>query len=416
MTQSVTQLIKNAKSASYEIAYTNTDIKNRVVARAAELIEQEASSILEANEEDLRTAELDGLSQTALDRLNLTQSRLDSMQQGLHDIISQPDPVGSIVDGWVLPNGLKVSRKRVPLGLIGIIYENRPNVTSDAAALCLKSGNGTVLRGSKSAINSNTVIANLFRRALKENFLPEDSVTLLPQVDHESVKEMVSAKGLLDCVIPRGGPSLLKAINDNATVPVIVDGDGNCHIYIDDSADLKMAEDIIVNAKVQRPGVCNAMETLLVHKDIVDKFLNHICTVLDRFGVEILGDRVTQSMFDKVKEATDEDYATEFLDLKVTVKCVDNIDEAITHIRQYSSGHSEAIVTSSLARAEQFVQQVDAAAVLVNTSTRFVDGGEFGLGAEIGISTQKLHARGPMGLKDLTCVKYVVNGNGQIRK
>ncbi len=416
MAHSVIDLITNAKLASSAIALANANTKNDVLKTVADLIEEYSSKILEANEEDLELASRENIGQTAQDRLRLTESRLESMINGIGDIVSQADPIGAVVEGWVLPNGLNVSRIRVPLGLIGIIYENRPNVTSDAAALCLKSGNGVVLRGSKSAINSNTAIANLFRTALKINSLPEDAVTLLPYVDHDSVREMVSSKGLLDCVIPRGGPSLLKAISDHATVPVIVDGDGNCHIYVDSSADIDMAEEIIINAKVQRPGVCNAMESLLIHKNIAETFLPRICTVLDKLGVEIVGDDLTLKHFGKATEATDQDYATEFLDLKLSIKCVEDLDEAISHIAKYSSGHSEAIITSDLRSAERFVKEVDAAAVLVNTSTRFVDGGEFGLGAEIGISTQKLHARGPMGLKDLTCIKYIVKGNGQIRK
>jgi glutamate-5-semialdehyde dehydrogenase len=416
MKKSVTELIYEAKQASYSMASSDTETKNSVLQCAAELISQKADYILKANRLDLEAAKDEGLGKTAIDRLKLTDERLKSMQNGLLSVKNQPDPVGSTVEGWVLPNGLKVSRIRVPLGTVGIIYENRPNVTSDAAALCLKSGNAVVLRGSKSAINSNTIIAELLNQALSENGLPEAAVTLIDRTDHESVREMVSASGLLDCVIPRGGQELLKTITANAKVPIIVDGDGNCHIFVDESADFNMAKDIVINAKVQRPGVCNAMETLIVHENIADRFIPEICDALSGLGVEILGDKITCSLFSKCTLATEEDYATEFLDLKLSVKCVRNLDEAISHIRRFSSGHSEAIITSDLNSAERFVNEVDAAAVLVNTSTRFVDGGEFGLGAEIGISTQKLHARGPMGLRDLTSIKYVVHGNGQIRK
>jgi glutamate-5-semialdehyde dehydrogenase len=308
--------------------------------------------------------------------------------------------VGEVLDGWVRPNGLRISRVRVPLGVVGIIYENRPNVTSDAAALCLKSGNAAFLRGSSGAIQSNTVIASALRDAVVKAGLPADSVVLLEDTSHEAAVEFMRQRDSIDCLIPRGGPALIRSILDHATVPYVIDGDGNCHVYVDAAADLDMALDIVVNAKMQRPSVCNAAETLLVHQSVADEFVPRATTALE--GVELVFD-------------DDEAFATEFLDLKLAVRVVRSIDEAIEHIARFGSGHSEAIVTQSLPAAERFTREVDAAAVVVNASTRFVDGEEFGFGAEIGISTQKLHARGPMGLRELTTAKYVVRGDGQIR-
>jgi glutamate-5-semialdehyde dehydrogenase len=318
-----------------------------------------------------------------------------------------------VLDGWVRPNGLRIQRVRVPLGVVAIIYENRPNVTSDAAALCVKSGNAAFLRGSSGAIDSNTAIAAVLREGMAKVGLPDDSVVLVEDTSREAAVEFMRQRGSIDCLIPRGGPSLIQSILENATVPYVIDGDGNCHVYVHEDADLEMARDIIVNAKTQRPSVCNAAETLLVHAAVAERFLPLAATALD--GVELVVDERAGALLPGTTEATEEDWANEFLDLKLAVGVVDGLDEAITHIRHYGSGHSEAIITDSVAAADRFCQEVDAAAVLVNASTRFVDGEEFGFGAEIGISTQKLHARGPMGLRELTTAKYVVHGEGQTR-
>ncbi|NNN21164.1 MAG: glutamate-5-semialdehyde dehydrogenase [Acidimicrobiales bacterium] len=412
---SVKHYVEKAKSASTLLATVSTEAKNEALRIAGQLILARVDELMSANEKDV-AASKSQVTASVLDRLKLSERRIRSMVDGLDSVISLPDPIGDIVEGWVRPNGLRVSKVRVPLGVIGIIYENRPNVTSDAAALCVKAGNAVVLRGSASAYNSNLVIATALKDGLAEVGLPENAVILLPHTDHEAVKELVGLNGLLDCVIPRGGPGLLQVIVENARVPVVIDGDGNCHVYIDESADIEMAISIVMNAKVQRPSVCNAMETLLVHKMIAKQVLPVLGDRLREANVELVGDEKTRALLPEVEVATEEDYATEFLDLKLAIKVVDTIEDAISHVRKFSTGHSEAIVTSTLGNADRWVNEIDAAAVLVNASTRFIDGGELGLGAEIGISTQKLHARGPMGLKELTCAKFVVRGEGQIRK
>jgi glutamate-5-semialdehyde dehydrogenase len=336
------------------------------------------------------------------------------MAAGLEAIAALPDPIGEVVEGYVRPNGLRVRRVRVPLGVVGIVYENRPNVTADAAGLCLKSGNAAMLRGSAGAITSNIAIATALRAGIEKAGLPPDVVQLVEDTERETVKEFCQLRGVIDCLIPRGGPSLIGLVLEHATVPFVVDGDGNCHVYIDVSADLDMAEAIIVNAKMQRPSVCNAAETLLVHAAIADVALPRLVAALA--GVELVGDAATRAIVPEVAPASEQDFAVEFLALKLAIAVVDDLDGAIAHIARYSTGHSEAIVTSDYAAATRFTTEVDAAAVLVNASTRFVDGGELGLGAEIGISTQKLHARGPMGLRELTTVKYVIEGDGQVRR
>jgi glutamate-5-semialdehyde dehydrogenase len=334
------------------------------------------------------------------------------MAGGLRQVAGLPDPVGEVLDGWVRPNGLRIQRVRVPLGVVAIIYENRPNVTSDAAGLCLKSGNAAFLRGSSGAISSNLAIAAVLREAVAKAGLPADAVVLVADTSREAAVEFMRQRESIDCLIPRGGPSLIRSILDNATVPYVIDGDGNCHVYVDAAADLDMALDIIVNAKVQRPSVCNAAESLLVHEAVAATFLPRAAAALD--GVELVGDAAARALV-PMAEATDDDYASEFLALKLAVRVVPSLDAAIDHISRYGTGHSEAIVTNDRLAADRFTSEVDAAAVLVNASTRFVDGEEFGFGAEIGISTQKLHARGPMGLRELTTLKYVVEGDGQIR-
>jgi glutamate-5-semialdehyde dehydrogenase len=405
---------RRARDAARVVASASSAVRDDALSQGADLLEAETRAILAANEVDLARGREQGLSEAALDRLALTEARIGAMAQGLRDIAALADPVGETVDGWRRPNGLSVSRLRVPLGVVGVIYENRPNVTSDAAALCLKAGNAAFLRGSSAALASNQAIVSVLRRALAKAGLPEDAVVLVEDTSRETVVEFMRLRGVIDCLIPRGGRDLIAALIEHATVPYVLDGDGNCHVYVDAAADLGMAEEIVVNAKTQRPGVCNAAESLLVHKDVAAEFLPRVARALD--GVELLGDERVRAILPEVAEATDEDFATEFLALKLAVGVVDDLDGAIAHIDRYGSGHSEVIVTGDLAAAERFVREVDAAAVLINASSRFVDGGEFGLGAEVGISTQKLHARGPMGVRELTCLKWVVRGEGQVRR
>ena len=400
------------KAASRPLAAASTAAKDAALLAAADLLSERAGEVLDANRTDIDRAEGAGASTTVIDRLRLSPARIEAMAHGLRTVAALPDPVGEIVDGWVRPNGLRIRRVRVPLGVVGIIYENRPNVTSDAAALCLKSGNAAFLRGSSGAIASNQAIAGLLREGITKAGLPPDGVVLVDDTSRESAVEFMRLRGVIDCLVPRGGPSLIASILENATVPYVIDGDGNCHVYVDASADLDMALDIVVNAKVQRPSVCNAAESLLVHQSVAAEFLPRAAAALE--GVELVGDAAARAIV-PMGEATDADFAAEFLALKLSVAVVASVDAAIEHITRFGSGHSEAIVTRDLVAAERFTRDVDAAAVLVNASTRFVDGEEFGFGAEIGISTQKLHARGPMGLRELTTLKYVVEGDGQVR-
>jgi len=410
---SLVDLGRRARVAGRLVARSSSATRDEALVRAADLLEQRVGPILEANTTDVGRAEQAGADTTSLDRLRLDGDRVAAMAAGLRNVAGRPDPVGEVVEGWVRPNGLRVQRVRVPLGVIGIIYENRPNVTSDAAGLCIKSGNAVLLRGSSSAIASNTAIVGALRDGLDKAGLPTDAVVLVEDTSRASAVTFMQLEGLIDCLIPRGGPSLLASVVEHATVPYVVDGSGNCHVYVDAAADLSMAEAIVVNAKTQRPGVCNSAETLLVHRAVADVFLPRVAAALS--GVTLIGDEATRSLLPGVGPATDADFATEFLDLTLSVAVVEDLDGAIDHIARFSSGHSEAIVTGDLAAADRFTTEVDAAAVLVNASTRFIDGEELGLGAEIGISTQKLHARGPMGLRDLTSVKYVVWGRGQVR-
>ncbi len=404
---------RSAKDASRVLYTASSEQRNAALLYVAELIRSGTEQILDANRSDMKVAEDRGLPKAQLDRLRLTDSRVAQMADGVLSVAALPDVVGRVRDGWVRPNGLRISRVSVPLGVIGIIYENRPNVTSDAASLCLKSGNAVMLRGSAAAFCSNSFISDLIRQGLVKADLPVDAVSMVGDTSRESAVEFMRLRGFVDCLIPRGGKSLIRSIEDNATVPYILDGDGNCHIYVDRTADLEMALSILENAKCQRPGVCNSAETLLVHVDVAERFLTRVGEELSE--VEIRGCDRTRQVLLLAKVATEEDYETEFLDLILSVKVVDSIDEAIDHIARYGSGHSEAIVTSELLMADYFKKKVDAAAVLVNASTRFVDGGEVGFAAEIGISTQKLHARGPMGLEQLTTLKFIIEGEGQIR-
>ena len=412
---SIAALGSRAKQASRHLALASTASKNAALAAAADLLMERAPEILEANVADVTRAEQEGTSAAVVDRLRLSHSRVAGMAAGLHQVAALPDPVGEIVEGWTRPNGLAIEKVRVPLGVVAIIYENRPNVTSDAFGLCLKAGNAAFLRGSSAAIRSNTAIAGVLREGLVKAGLPDDALVLVDDTRHEAAIEFMRLRESIDCLIPRGGPSLIAAILEHATVPYVIDGDGNCHVYVDASADLDMALDIVVNAKTQRPSVCNAAESLVVHAAVAADFLTRLVPALK--GVELTGDARARAIVgaDRMSEATEDDFGREFLDLKLSVAVVPSFDAAVDHIRTYGSGHTEAIVTRDLASARRFAREVDAAAVIVNASTRFTDGEEFGFGAEIGISTQKLHARGPMGLRELTTVKYIVNGEGQVR-
>ena len=409
----VPELARRAKAASRALATASTATKDQALRAAAGLLEARTADLLAANALDVATAEAAGTGAGLVDRLRLTPERVAAMAGGLRQVADLPDPVGEVVDSWDRPNGLRLSRVRVPLGVVAIIYESRPNVTSDAAGLCVKSGNAAFLRGSSTAVHSNIAIAAVLREAMSANGLPQDSVVLVEDTSREAATEFMRQRGLVDCLIPRGGRALIQSILDNATVPYVIDGDGNCHVYVDAAADLDMAQTVLVNAKTQRPSVCNAAESLVVHRDVAADFLPRVDTALDQ--VELVGDERARALVPRMGAATDEDFATEFLDLKLSVKVVDSLDEAIEHVNDTSSGHSEAIITTDDAAAARFLREVDAAAVLHNASTRFVDGEEFGFGAEIGISTQKLHARGPMGLPQLTTLKYVVRGDGQVR-
>ena len=409
----VADLGARAKAASRLLATASTEAKNAALLAGADLLEHRADEVLAANARDVEREEAAGMATGLLDRLRLTEARIAGMAGGLRQVAALPDPVGEVTEGWTRPNGLRISKVRVPLGVVAIIYESRPNVTSDAFGLCLKSGNTAFLRGSSAAIESNTAIAAVLREGLSKAGLPEDALVLVDDVSREAAVEFMQLRGFVDCLIPRGGRSLIQSILDNATVPFVIDGDGNCHVYVDASADLDMAEAIVVNGKTQRPSVCNATEKLLVHAAVADTFVPRIAAVLD--GVELIGDERVRALVPSIGPVDDDEWSTEFLDLKLAVGVVGSLDDAIAHIARHGSGHSEAIVTTDVRAADRFATEVDAAAVLVNASTRFVDGEEFGFGAEIGISTQKLHARGPMGLRQLTTEKFVVRGTGQVR-
>lgn len=404
-----------AKKAAAELAVTSTAVKNRALLAMAQALRDRQADILQANAEDMRQAAAKGMKASMLDRLKLSEQRIASMAEGLEQVAGLPDPVGSVVGGSRLANGMTVTKVRVPLGVIGIIYEARPNVTADAAGLCLKSGNAVILKGGSEAMQSNKIIATVLAEAAEKAGIPAGAVQFIDTSDRQAVTDLIHMNGLVDVVIPRGGAGLIKAVVMNATVPVIETGAGVCHTFVDASADVQMAMDIAYNAKVQRPSVCNAMETLLVHKDIAGKFLPPMLEKYFAAGVEIRGDERVQAFSSQVLAATEEDWSTEYSDLRLSVKVVDSLEEAMEHIAAYSTGHSECIVTSDYANARKFQLRVDAAAVYVNASTRFTDGFEFGFGAEIGISTQKLHARGPMALPELTSTKYLIDGSGQVR-
>lgn len=410
------QLAGRVRKAARVLARAPGSVRDDALRLAADLLEEDWASLVEANRTDLERAEASGMPEPARDRLRLTEERVRGMAGGLRKVAGLPDPVGEVTEGWVRPNGLKVTRVRVPLGVVGVIYENRPNVTTDAAGLCLKAGNAAFLRGSSSALDSNRAIVSLLRGAAVKAGLPEDAIALVEDTSHETAVAFMQLRGLVDCLIPRGGPALIASLVEHATVPYVLDGDGNCHIYIDGAADLAMAHELTVNAKTHRFGVCNAVETILVHEGVAAAFLPRLAASLESAGVEIRADERVRVHVPSAVAACEEDFATEFLGPIVAIGMVDDVGDAIEHIARYNSGHSEAIVTSDVAVAERFVTEVDGAAVLVNASTRFVDGEELGLGAEVGISTQKLHARGPMGVKELTTLKWVVRGEGQVRR
>ena len=407
---------KRAKKAAKTVQYLGQERKNEGLCMAAEELLIQQKYLLAENEKDIQAAKVNGMKDSLVDRLRLTQKRIEGMAEGLRQIAGLPDPIGEVISMNERPNGLKIGRRRVPLGVVGIIYESRPNVTADAFGLCLKTGNVTILRGGKDAIHSNIAISKALKEGLKKAGITEDAIILVEDTAREHVEEMMRLRGYIDVLIPRGGKQLIDNVVNHSTVPVIETGTGNCHIYVDEYADVEMAANIIENAKTQRTGVCNACESLVVHERIAEKALPVICRRLLAKGVEIRGDERACAVIPEMKAAMEEDWGTEYLDLIISVKTVDSFDEAVEHINRYNTGHSEAIITDNYQNALKFQDRIDAAAVYVNASTRFTDGFEFGFGAEIGISTQKLHARGPMGLEALTTSKYIIFGNGQVRK
>ena len=405
----------NAKEAEKTLMVASSEKKNQALKKIAEGLIENTDKIIEANKVDLENGEKNGMAKSMLDRLKLDKERIEGMAKGVLDVATLPEPVGRILSATERPNGLRIEKVSTPIGVIAVIFEARPNVTSDASAICLKSVNTVFLRGGTEAINSNKTIAKVMRQAVKEAGMPEDVIQLVEDTSRESANELMKMNEYVDVLIPRGGAGLIQAVVKNATVPVIETGVGNCHIYIDKNADLKKAVDIVFNAKTSRPSVCNAAESLLIHKDIAKEALVAIKNKLDEKDVTLVGDSKAREIIPDMEKATDADWATEYLDYKMSVKIVDSVEEAIDHIYKYSTGHSECIVTENAGTAEKFMNQVDSAAVYLNASTRFTDGGEFGFGAEIGISTQKLHARGPIGLPELQSFKYKIYGDGQIR-
>jgi glutamate-5-semialdehyde dehydrogenase len=410
----VEELGRRAKVAARRLAVASTDEKDAALLAAADLLVERAPEVVGANAADLEAAAAAGMAEGPLDRLRLTDARLTGMADGLRKVAALPDPVGEVLDGTRRPNGLRIERVRVPLGVVAVIYENRPNVTSDAAGLCLKSGNAALLRGSGTALRSNLAVAAVLRDAVEKVGLPEDAVLLVDDVSHDSAIGVMRLTEFVDCLVPRGGPELIASIREHAKVPVVIDGDGNCHVYVDAAAELDEALAIVLNAKTNRTSVCNAAESLIVHEAIADTFVPRVCEALAERGVELLGDRGARQRWPAMADASDADFAQEFLDLKLSVAVVTSLDDAVMHINRFGSGHTEAILTRDVDAARRFTDEVDAAVVIVNASTRFTDGEQFGLGAEIGISTQKLHARGPMGLRELTTYKYLVWGDGQV--
>jgi glutamate-5-semialdehyde dehydrogenase len=412
----IKQICQKAKAASVEMAKLTAEEKNNALCRMANALESNAEKILTANQSDVEVAKTKGLKAALLDRLALDQKKVQTMANELREVSALPDPIGTILSCWTRPNGLIISQVRVPIGVVGIIYESRPNVTSDSAGICIKSGNAVILRGGSDALNSNIAIGDVLRDALAETNVPVDAVQVVNSPDRKIAEELMSMREYIDVLIPRGGADLIKTVVEKSLIPVIETGTGNCHVYVEEDADLEKATPIIMNAKCQRPGTCNAAEKLLVHSKIAKEYLPVVITELRKNGVEVRGDLETRKIVPDVKAATEEDWGTEYLDLIIGVKVVKNLTEAITHINKYGTKHSDSILTVDFDKAMKFIKEIDSAAVYWNASTRFTDGNQFGLGAEIGISTQKLHARGPMSVQHLTTTKYVILGSGQIRK
>ena len=408
------EVLQKVKEASRVVSTLKGEVKRKVLKEMAKALIDNSKTIINENKKDLEYAKEANLSSALIDRLLLDEKRVSSMAKALEDIAALKDPVGRVIDGWVLDNGLRIEKVKIPIGVIGIIYESRPNVTSDAAGLCFMSGNACILKGGKEAMHSNKAIIKVLQDVLEQNSLPKEIISLLPDYSREGVYKLIQEDKYVDLIIPRGGEKLIKFVSENSKVPVVKHDKGLCHIYVHTKADIKEGVDIVVNAKTQRPGVCNAVETLLVDEKIAKEFLPVVAKALEEKGVELRGCEKTREIVD-MKEATQEDWHTEYLDLILSIKVVSDLDEAIKHIEIYGSGHSDSIITNDYNAAEEFLNRVDSACVYVNASTRFTDGGEFGFGAEVGISTNKLHARGPMGIDDLTTYKYKIYGNGQIR-
>ena len=416
ITEKIVTIAQNARQASLAMARLSTGTKNEMLIKMAAALENALPSLISENQKDLKTGEQKGLSMAMLDRLMLDESRIKGISTALREIAALPDPVGEVTKMWKRPNDLMVGKMRIPLGTIGIIYESRPNVTADAAALCLKAGNAVVLRGGSEAINSNLAIAGVLQGVLKEMGIPKAALSLIPFTEREGVLEMLKQEESIDLIIPRGGESLIRFVVENSRIPVIKHYKGVCHIFVDQSADLDKAEQIIINSKTQRPGVCNALETLLIHRDVAAEFIPRIASTLSALGVELRGDEAFCDLAPGATRATEEDWHAEYLELILACRVVDDIDAAINHINRYCSLHTESILTSDYSRAQRFIREVNSSCVMVNASTRFSDGGQLGLGAEIGISTTKLHSFGPMGLEDLTTTKFIVYGDGQVRE
>ncbi len=411
----ITEICKKAKTASAQLAKASAELRNRALCNMADSLERCCAEILEANQKDVEAARAKGVKEALIDRLILNKKRVNSMASNLREIAELPNPVGEIVKTWTRPNGLIIGQLRVPLGVIGIIYESRPDVTSEASGLCIKSGNAIILRGGSDAINSNMTIGNALRAALEETELTKDAIQVVPVTDRSYAEKLMTMREYIDVLIPRGGANLIKTVVEKSTVPVIETGTGNCHIYVEEDADLKRAVDIVINAKCQRPGTCNAAEKLLVHRNVARQFLPNVVSALNLNGVEVRACEKTMELLPNLKPAVEGDWGTEYLDLIIAIKIVENLDEAIAHINKYGTKHSESILTADFNKALKFINEVDAAAVYWNASTRFTDGNQFGLGAEIGISTQKLHARGPMSVQQLTTTKFFILGRGHIR-
>ena len=412
----IEEICKKAKAASVEMAKLSADAKNTAICRMANALEANVEKILAANQSDVKAAKAKGVKAALLDRLALDEKKVQTMAKELREVSALPDPIGAILGTWTRPNGLIISQVRVPMGVVGIIYESRPNVTADSAGICIKSGNAVILRGGSDALNSNVVIGDVLRDALSATNVPVDAVQVVNSPDRKVAEELMGMRAYIDVLIPRGGADLIKTVVEKSRIPVIETGTGNCHIYVEEDADLAKATPIVINAKCQRPGTCNAAEKLLVHQKIAKRYLPVVIDALRKQGVEVHGDEAVRSVVSDVKAATEQDWYTEYLDLIMGVKVVKDLDEAIAHINKYGTHHSDSILTADFDKAMRFIREVDSAAVYWNASTRFTDGNQFGLGAEIGISTQKLHARGPMSVQHLTTTKYVILGSGQIRK